>query len=72
MTGWGNVARAVISKVLTAFLRAFAAELQRELAGSSVSVTAITPLAGAADALGDAVTSYVPVARSPGRTIPVS
>jgi hypothetical protein len=46
---------AVISKVLTAFLRAFAAELQRGLAGSSVSVTAITPVAGAADAFGDAV-----------------
>jgi hypothetical protein len=58
--------------VLTAFPRAFAAELKRELAGSSDYVTAITPVAGAADALGDAVAGYVPVAGSPGRTIPVS
>jgi uncharacterized protein len=56
----------------TAFLRAFAAELERELADSAVTVTAITPAAGTADALGDAVASYVPVAGSPGRTMPVS
>jgi len=56
----------------TAFLRAFAAELERELKDSSVTVAAITPAAGQLDALGDAVASYVPLAGSPGRTMPVS
>ncbi|MDR2986000.1 MAG: SDR family NAD(P)-dependent oxidoreductase [Nocardiopsaceae bacterium] len=56
----------------TAFLRAFAAELERELEDSLVTVAAITPVAGDLDALGDAVASYVPLAGSPGRTMPVS
>lgn len=56
----------------TAFLRTFAAELERELEDSSVTVAAISPAAGQVDALGDAVASYVPLAGSPGRTMPVS
>jgi uncharacterized protein len=56
----------------TAFLRAFAAELERELADSSITVGAITPAAGQLDTLSDALASYVPLAGSPGRTMPVS
>jgi uncharacterized protein len=56
----------------TAFLRAFAAELDRELEDSSITVAAVTATAGEADALRDAVASYVPLAGSPGRTMPVS
>src|SRR5215475_6555749 len=56
----------------TSFLRTFAAELERELEDSSVTVAAISPAAGQLDALGDAVASYVPLAGSPGRTMPVS
>jgi short-subunit dehydrogenase len=56
----------------TAFVRAFADALERELEDSSVTVAAITPETGKIDALGDAVASYVPLVGSPGRTMPVS
>jgi len=55
----------------TAFLRAFAEQLESELADTSVTVAALTQAPGDAIGFGDMLADYVPLASSPGGTIPV-